>query len=77
MSNLIKIEKKINIFNKTISVSGDKSLSIRWILFSSLAKGKSKAFNLLLSDDVLATIKAVRKLGIKVKLNKNYCTSFW
>jgi 3-phosphoshikimate 1-carboxyvinyltransferase len=76
MSNLIKIEKKINSFNKTISVSGDKSLSIRWILFSSLAKGKSKAFNLLLSDDVLATIKAVRKLGIKVKLNKDYCTVF-
>ena len=76
MSNLIKIKKKINSFNKTISVSGDKSLSIRWILFSSLAKGKSKAFNLLLSDDVLATIKAVRKLGIKVKLNKNYCTVF-
>ena len=76
MSNLIKIKKKINNFNKAISVSGDKSLSIRWILFSSLAKGKSKAFNLLLSDDVLATIKAVRKLGIKVKLNKNYCTVF-
>jgi 3-phosphoshikimate 1-carboxyvinyltransferase len=76
MSNLIKIEKKINSFNKTISVPGDKSLSIRWILFSSLAKGKSKAFNLLLSDDVLATIKAVRKLGIKVKLNKDYCTVF-
>jgi 3-phosphoshikimate 1-carboxyvinyltransferase len=76
MSNLIKIKKKINSFNKTISVSGDKSLSIRWILFSSLAKGKSKAFNLLLSDDVLAAIKAVRKLGIKVKLNKNYCTVF-
>ena len=76
MSNLIKIKKKINNFNKVISVSGDKSLSIRWILFSSLAKGKSKAFNLLLSDDVLATIKAVRKLGIKVKLNKNYCIVF-
>ena len=76
MSNLIKIKKKINSFNKTISVSGDKSISIRWILFSSLAKGKSKAFNLLLSDDVLAAIKAVRKLGIKVKLNKNYCTVF-
>ena len=76
MSNLIKIKKKINSFNKTISVSGDKSISIRWILFSSLAKGKSKAFNLLLSDDVLAAIKAVKKLGIKVKLNKNYCTVF-
>ena len=76
MSNLIKIKSKINSFDKTIIVSGDKSLSIRWILFSSLAKGKSKAFNLLLSDDVLAAIKAVRKLGIKVKLNKKYCIIF-
>ena len=38
----IKINKKINSFNKTITVSGDKSLSIRWILFSSIANGKSK-----------------------------------
>ena len=76
MSNLIKIKKRINSFYKTISVSGDKSLSIRWILFSSLANGKSKAYNLLLSDDVLATIKAVRKLGIKVKLNKDCCIVF-
>ena len=76
MSNLIKIKSKINSFNQTISVSGDKSLSIRWILFSSLAKGKSKAFNLLLSDDVLAAINAVRRLGIKVKLNKKYCIVF-
>ena len=76
MSNLIKIKSKINSFDQTISVSGDKSLSIRWILFSSLAKGKSKAFNLLLSDDVLAAIKAVRRLGIKVKLNKKYCIVF-
>ena len=29
-------------------MSGDKSLSIRWVLFSSLAKGISKAKNLLI-----------------------------
>jgi 3-phosphoshikimate 1-carboxyvinyltransferase len=74
MLNFTKINKKINNFNKTITVSGDKSLSIRWVLFSSMAKGKSKAFNLLLSDDVLAAIDAVKKLGANVKLNKNYCT---
>ena len=72
----IKINKKINSFNKTITVSGDKSLSIRWILFSSIAYGKSKAFNLLLSEDIFATINAVKKLGIKVKINKKYCTIF-
>ena len=74
MSNSIKIDNKINSFNKTITVPGDKSLSIRWVLFSSMANGKSKAFNLLLSEDVLAAINAVKKLGIKVKLYKNYCT---
>jgi 3-phosphoshikimate 1-carboxyvinyltransferase len=76
MSNSLKINNKINKFNKTITVSGDKSLSIRWVLFSSLANGKSKAYNLLLSEDVLATINAVKKLGINVKLNKKFCTIF-
>ena len=74
MSNSININNKINGFDKTIKVPGDKSLSIRWVLFSSIAKGKSKAFNLLLSEDVIAAIKAVKKFGIKVKLNKKYCT---
>ena len=74
MSNSLKVNNKINHFNKTITVSGDKSLSIRWVLFSSIAKGKSKAFNLLLSEDVLAAINAVKKLGAQVKLDKNNCT---
>jgi len=74
MSNSTKINKRIDSFNKTINVPGDKSLSIRWVLFASIAKGKSKAFNLLLSEDVMAAINAIKKFGIKVKLNKKYCT---
>ena len=73
MSNSITIKKKIKKFKKKISVSGDKSISIRWVLFSSLAKGISKSKNLLISDDVLATIKTIRKLGIKAKIKKNEC----
>ena len=73
MSKLIRINTKIKNFDKTIKVSGDKSLSIRWVLFSSMAQGKSKAYNLLLSEDVLAALETVKKLGIKVKLNKNHC----
>ena len=73
MSNSIQIKKKINKFNKVIRVSGDKSLSIRWLLFSSLASGTSKAKNLLLSEDVLATLNAIRKLGIKSKIDKKEC----
>ena len=75
-SKIININNKINSFNKTITVPGDKSLSIRWVLFSSIAKGKSKALNLLLSDDVMAAINAIKKLGIKVRLNKKNCTIF-
>ena len=62
MNNSIIINKKVNPFKKTIKVTGDKSLSIRWVLFSSLASGISKADNLLLSEDVLAAIEAVKNL---------------
>ena len=72
MSDSIIIKNKIKDFNKKIIVSGDKSISIRWILFSSLANGMSKAENLLMSEDVLAAIKTIKKLGIKVILKKIY-----
>ncbi len=71
MSNLLIIKKKIKNYRKSIRVSGDKSISIRWVLFSSLSNGVSKAKNLLLSEDVLAAIKAVNKLGIKSELKNN------
>ena len=73
MSQTIIINKKIKKFNKVINVSGDKSLSIRWVLFSSLANGVSEAKNLLMSEDVIATINAIKKLGIKVKFKKDLC----
>ena len=76
MSNIFKIKKRICNFKKTISVPGDKSLSIRWVLFASLANGKSKARNLLISEDVLAAIETVKKLGIKVITKKNECIIF-
>ena len=76
MSKVVKINKKIENFKKIIFVPGDKSLSIRWVLFASLANGKSKAKNLLLSEDVLAAIEAVKKLGVKVKIKKNECVIF-
>ncbi len=68
MANQITVKNRIEDFNKSITVSGDKSLSIRWVLFSSIAKGKSKANNLLLSEDVLAAINAVKKIRRKSKI---------
>ncbi len=76
MPNSVKITSKIDNFKKTIRVSGDKSISIRWVLFSSLANGISKAKNLLISEDVLATIQAIKKLGIKSNFKNNQFTIY-
>ena len=73
MSATLLIKNKIKKFNKKINVTGDKSLSIRWVLLASLATGKSKAHNLLMSEDVLAAIDSMKKLGIKILVYKNYC----
>ena len=61
MSNFVIFKDKIKKFNNTINVTGDKSISIRWVIFSSLANGVSKAENLLMSEDVMASISAIKK----------------
>ena len=71
--SFVRINNKIKIFNKYLSIDGDKSLSIRWALLSSQSLSKSKSFNLLLSEDVLSTLNSLKKLGVKVKLSKNFC----
>jgi 3-phosphoshikimate 1-carboxyvinyltransferase len=76
MSKTLTINKKIKPFKKIIRVDGDKSLSIRWVLLASQAQGNSKAYNLLMSEDVNAALEAIKKLGIKVKINKNSCEIF-
>ena len=73
MPNKIIFKKKISNFYRKISIPGDKSISIRWVLISSLSNGVSKARNLLMSEDVLAAIKAIKKLGVKVVLRDNIC----
>ena len=73
MPKILIIKKKIKKFNKQIQVTGDKSLSIRWVLLASQAIGKSKGYNLLMSEDVLAALDSMKKLGIKVRIHKHYC----
>ena len=74
MSKIVLIKNKIKNFKKkSIYVDGDKSLSIRFVLLSSLGKGKSIASNLLRSDDVNSAINSIRKLGIKIKIKNDIC----
>ncbi|WP_415284812.1 3-phosphoshikimate 1-carboxyvinyltransferase [Candidatus Pelagibacter sp. Uisw_130] len=76
MLRTLIINQKIEPFKKIIKVDGDKSLSIRWVLLASQALGISKAYNLLMSEDVSAALEAIKKLGIKVKINKSNCEIF-
>tara|TARA_B100000963_G_scaffold83554_1_gene71222 strand:- start:5507 stop:6829 length:1323 start_codon:yes stop_codon:yes gene_type:complete len=76
MPDHIIINKKINNFKKKIFISGDKSISIRWVLFASIASGISRAKNLLVSEDVLAAIKIIKKFGIKVIQKKGLFVIF-
>ena len=73
MKNYLKISNKIKPFSKSLEIEGDKSLSIRWALISSQASGKSISYNLLKSEDVMRTLSCLKKLGVKIRLNKNKC----
>ena len=73
MAKSIDIKKTISPFSKILKISGDKSLSIRWALTASQADGKSRAYNLLMSEDILSTLKCLKKLGVKIKIKKKYC----
>ena len=54
-----------------IVVPGDKSISHRALIIGSLVTGKIKIKNLLESDDVIATLEALKTLDVKIKKNKN------
>ena len=72
MHNLVKISNKIKKFNEKISVSGDKSISIRCVLLATQAIGISRIYNLLESEDVLNALKSIKRLGVNYKKKKNF-----
>ena len=69
----IVIQKKIKDFNKIINVDGDKSLSIRSLLIGSQSYGICKIKNLPKAEDVLSTIKGLRRLGVKIIFKNRNC----
>ncbi|OUW60415.1 MAG: hypothetical protein CBD58_04720, partial [bacterium TMED198] len=50
--------------NGSIQLEGDKSISIRMILFSILSGQGSKIGNISKSRDVLSSIRCIEKLGL-------------
>ena len=58
--------KIINGLQGCVKIPGDKSISHRSIIIPSISKGISEISNLLMSDDVFHTIKAMKAMGVKV-----------
>ena len=54
-----------------ITLPGDKSISHRALLISSLIKGENSINNLSTSQDVKHTKSCLEKIGIILKQNKN------
>jgi len=50
-----------------VAVPGDKSISHRSILLSALASGESEVRGFLASEDCLASLKAMRALGVRIE----------
>ncbi|NWG27684.1 MAG: 3-phosphoshikimate 1-carboxyvinyltransferase [Ignavibacteriaceae bacterium] len=71
---MIHTFRRISKVKGVFKFQGDKSISHRALLISSLADGKSIIKNLSDSDDVKSTIKCLNELGIEILLNYENCT---
>ena len=67
----LNIQNKILSFNKDIEVDSDKSISIRSFLIGAISNDISTAKNVLESDDIMSTVKCLKKLGVKIKKQKS------
>ena len=65
---IIKADKLVG----EVTPPPSKSILHRYIIASSLAKGISKIENISYSDDIIATIEAMKKLGAKIEKKENY-----
>ena len=65
---IIKADKLVG----ELSLPPSKSVLHRYIIAGSLAKGISKIENISFSEDIIATIEAMKKLGAKIEQKENY-----
>ena len=54
-----------------ISIPPSKSMSHRAIIAASLSDGMSKITNVILSDDIIATINAMKNFGVEIEVQDN------
>ena len=63
-------------FNDSIAIPGDKSISHRSIILSAIAVGTTEIFGFLQGKDCLATINALRQLGVQIENADNKVTVY-
>ncbi len=62
--------------NGVIDVPSDKSISIRSLIIPSICIGNTRVYRLLESDDVINTLKVLKKLNIKIEKKNEYYEIF-
>ncbi|MCX7845522.1 MAG: 3-phosphoshikimate 1-carboxyvinyltransferase, partial [Dictyoglomaceae bacterium] len=65
------IVRKSKGLNGEVEIPGDKSISHRALIFSSLARGNSKIVNFLFGQDCISTMNCLKKLGVKIEIKDN------
>lgn len=63
--------EKINRVSGELNLNGDKSISHRVVIFSSMASGKSTIKNISTGEDVKSTMKVIQQLGVKLSRERD------
>jgi 3-phosphoshikimate 1-carboxyvinyltransferase len=63
--------KPIKRIKQNITIPGDKSISHRAVMLSSIAEGESKIHNFLMGDDCLNTVECFRKMQVPIEITAN------
>lgn len=65
--SVLRAKKALEPINGEFQVPGDKSISHRAVMFGAIAEGTTRIRNFLPANDCLATIDAMRALGIEIE----------
>ena len=67
----LRVQPQKTPLRGTIRVPGDKSISHRAVMLAAVADGISTIRNWLPAGDTLATLEAVRALGVEVEIDQH------
>lgn len=76
MSKNLLVRPQKTPLNGRITVPGDKSISHRAVMLAAIAEGTSIIRRWLPAGDTLATLEAIRSLGVPVEIDKKSATAW-